>query len=200
LVFGMTPDEVTALAALAQVVLALAALVGSVAVSVFVWYGTRRIARLDYERSVREAWIAIDTAALASDETLAIADALENPNSESTPEVRRKRWFAYTYLNAVVSTYFGARHGLSRSPEARVEACRQMLRPLVLDDVVFEITQGHGYEPEFSALCREVREAQLRLGAIAKAETDPAPVSARPRRAAGRRPRRRRPAAPSPTI
>lgn len=164
--FGMTPDEISALAAVAQTLLALAALIGSVAVSMLVWYGTRRIAKLDYERSIREAWIAVDTAALSNDQMLVMADTLMDPKNENDDlERRRRRWFAYTVLNAITSSYFGAKHNLTQSQKVTIEGCRQLLGPLLRHDEIFEITQGHGYEDEFSEFCREIRKEQMKLPA-----------------------------------
>ena len=94
--FGLSTEEISAIGTLAQAVLALAALIGSVAVSVYVWFGTRRIAQLEYERAIREARIAVDTAALSSDAMLVMADNMMDPrNANDDLERRRRRWFAY---------------------------------------------------------------------------------------------------------
>jgi len=189
--FGMSSDQIAALAAVAQAILALVTLIGSIAVSLFIWYGTRRIAQLDYERSLREAWMAVDAVALSSDEMLVMADTLMDPkNAASHIEARRRRWFAYTLMNAIVSTYFGAKHGFTQSRKDSLEACRQLLRPLMNHDEIFEITQGHGYEPEFSALCREVREEQIRNSNESESvfASQDRPASAQPSCSTGRKP------------
>lgn len=167
--FGMSPEEISALGTLAQAVLALAALIGSVAISAYVWYGTRRIAQLEYERAIREAWIAVDTTALSSDAMLVMADNLMDPrNGNDDIEKRRRRWFAYTVLNAVTSLYFGSKYRLT---QVEMEACKELLRPMLLHDEVFEITQGHGYGAEFGAFCRKIREEQMKALAEASANS-----------------------------
>src|SRR5262249_35201915 len=109
---GMNSNDISALATVAQAILALAALIGSIAMAAFVWNGTRRIAKLDYERSVREIWIAIDTVALSSDATLIMADNLMDQRNRSDEiEQRRRRWFSYMILNAITSSFFGAKNG-----------------------------------------------------------------------------------------
>ena len=170
----MKPDEISAIAAVAQAVLALAALIGSIAISVFVYSGSKRIARMEYERSVREAWNNLDAVALSSDEMLKIADQMMDPLSAARSlEERRRRWFAYLVLNALASSYVGAQQGLTKSPKGTLDICEHHLNRLLLDKDIFELTQ-QGYEGEFMALCRVIHK---KLQKKKEGESDPQPSS-----------------------
>jgi hypothetical protein len=153
----MNPEQVQAVAAIAQSILAFVAIVGTVAVSIFVYYGTRRIARMQYEQSIRDAWVAVDTAALENDATLLIADSLMDPHSEELPiERRRKRWLSYMMLNPLFATYSGLQEGLVN--QETVKSLHTELGLILRDDDVYKITQSGIYPPSFAALCETLRK------------------------------------------
>ena len=66
----MDSQSVQNVAAVANVILALAALTGSVAVALFVHYAQERSEQLSFFHSLGSAWIDIDLAALTDDELL----------------------------------------------------------------------------------------------------------------------------------
>jgi hypothetical protein len=108
------------------------------------------------------AWIDIDLAALSDDELLVVADNLMDPaNVNDDIKSRKKRWFAYAVMNVVVARYKAAEDGILKPKDEVIGGCRALLKTLVMDDEVYEITQGHGYEPWMSAACREMREEHL---------------------------------------
>ena len=160
---SLDPQSVQTIAAVANVVLALAALVGSVAVALYVHYGQVRAERLSFFHSLGQAWISVDLAALADDELLVTADNLMDPANvnEKNLHRRRKRWFAYAVMNLVLARYKGAEDGILEPKEEVIAGCRGMLATLMQDDDIYSITQGHGYEPWMSAVCREVRQEYL---------------------------------------
>jgi hypothetical protein len=159
---SMDSQSVQNVAAVANVILALAALTGSVAVALFVHYAQARSEQLSFFHSLGSAWIDIDLAALTDDELLVVADNLMDPaNVHDDIKSRKKRWFAYAVMNVVLARYKAAEDGILEPKEEVVAGCRDMLKTLVADDEIYEITQGHGYEPWMSAACRELREQHL---------------------------------------
>lgn len=56
----MKPDEIAALAAVAQALLALATLTGTIVVAVFVYIGTQRLAAFQLYREIRDGWSTLD--------------------------------------------------------------------------------------------------------------------------------------------
>lgn len=154
----MKPEEINALAAIAQAVLALATLIVSIVISLFVYYGTRKIARLEHDRSIREWWNTLNTIALDDDKMLEIAEKLMNPSaSPQTAEETRRKWFAFVVLNTLSSSYLGAMTGVSRSSEETINIVKHHLRKLLSSEDIFNLTQGEGYEKDFANLCRQIR-------------------------------------------
>jgi hypothetical protein len=158
----MDSQTVQNVAAVANVILALAALTGSVAVALFVHYAQSRSEQLSFFHSLGSAWIDIDLAALSDDELLVVADNLMDPSTvHDDIKSRKKRWFAYAVMNVVLARYKAAEDGILEPKEDVVAGCRALLKTLVADDEIYEITQGHGYEPWMEAACREPREQHL---------------------------------------
>jgi hypothetical protein len=164
-------ERLQTMAAFAQCILAVAALIGSVAVALHVWYSQAQMTSRQINKATRDSWIAVDLAALSDDELLVVADNLMDPANLSDPiEKRKKRWFAYAVLNIIIERYDAAREGLIGPEEEIVAGCRQLLKTLMADDDVFAITQGHGYEKAHIELCRSVRDEVMRERAASKAK------------------------------
>jgi hypothetical protein len=155
--------QIQTIAAVANVVLALAALAGSVAVALYVNKSQSQAERLAFFHSLGEAWINIDLAALSNDDLLVAADNLMDPRNADEPDLnrRRKRWFAYAVMNVVLARYKGAEDGILEPKEEVLAGCRSLLATLVRDDDIYEITQGHGYEPAMQELCRDLRRERI---------------------------------------
>jgi hypothetical protein len=150
--------HIQTVAAIAQSLLAVAALLSSVAVALYVWYGQAEMTKRQIEKSTRDSWIAVDLAALANDGTLIAADNLMDPKNAQDPiEKRRKRWFGYAIMNIIIERYDAAQQGLIGPKEDAINSCKELLSVLVADDDIYEITQGHGYETRIKALSREIR-------------------------------------------
>jgi hypothetical protein len=159
---AMDPQTVQNVAAVANVILALAALTGSVAVALFVHYAQARSEQLSFFHSLGAAWIEIDLAALTDDELLVVADNLMDPTTVNDDiKSRKKRWFAYAVMNVVLARYKAAEDGILEPKDEVIAGCRDMLKALVKDDEIYQITQGHGYEPWMSAVCRELRQDHI---------------------------------------
>jgi hypothetical protein len=146
-------------ATLVQAATALAGLLATIVIPVAIYWGTKKIAKLQYDKSIRDFWMTIDSLALQNPALLEIADRLMDPASTDTPLAeRQKKWFAYMVLNVVACCYFAAKHDLTESRGATLRCAEDLATPLVLDESVFRLTQGFGNEPEFSAFCRAVRD------------------------------------------
>jgi hypothetical protein len=152
----MKAEEISAYAAVAQAVLALATLIVSIVISVTLHRWSNRVAKVEHERSLREWWNTLNETALSSAEMLLVADELMHPTSTGQPiGEKRRRWFAFLVLNALSSSYLGAKDGLSRSTTDTVNIVKHHLRILLTSDDIYKLSQ-QGYEADFAALCREV--------------------------------------------
>ncbi len=148
--------------AIIQTIVAIFTLVASVAVSVILYLGTRRIAIAEYRRSMRDGWASVNATALGDEQTLKIADLLLEPSLETIPiEERRRKWFSYMLLNPLATTYYGIQNGyVEPGTLARVE---RMVSVLMQNDEVYELIQRDIFEPEFTAFCRFLRDKPCHL-------------------------------------
>ena len=150
----MTPEELSAYASVATLLV-------TVVITIILQRWSNRVARAEHERSIREWWNSLNVTALASDDTLVAADRLMNPAAVGEPiEEKRRRWFAFLVLNALSSSYLGARDGLSRSEADTVGIVKHHLNILLASEDIYRQSQA-GYEPDFAALCREVHAELL---------------------------------------
>jgi hypothetical protein len=146
---------------IAQALVALTALLVSAALTVFVYYGMRKAAYLQFWRSVGNAWMDIDKFALSNDQNLRLADSLFNPDkAHQSIEHIRKRWFSYMVVNVFHSMYYGTNVPLPGPERRHAERARLELRPLLKDDVFYDLTQSGILEDEFERMCRDLRKEQ----------------------------------------
>jgi hypothetical protein len=138
----------------------LAALLVSTILAIVVYFGSRRIADVEYWRAVRDAWIQIDSFVLADNEILQQADSLWHPElAHQATEERRKRWLTYMALNTYVSSYFGPSRPIPSLEESQRYVLTQ-LEPMIKDDVFYHVTQSGIYPPKFEEACRDLRRTQ----------------------------------------
>jgi len=163
----MKPDEVSAAAGVAQAAIGLLTLITTIAITVFVYIGTRAIARIEHDRGIRDAWNSLDALALSDPALLRVAeDLLPGPGSPtgSSCKAARRKWFAYMALNVLSSMYNGATRGLTRSRPDALMTCEYHIAMLVAHDDVYALTQ-EGYSGPFAAFCRGIREKQIAAAA-----------------------------------
>jgi len=170
----MKPDVIQAYAAIAQTVIALLALIATILLTYFIYRYTVAIAKLEYTRSIRAAWLTIDSIALSSDEMLKIADSLMDPNA--TPnndpiELQRKRWFAFMVYGILDSIHEGHKKKFLKDEDAKL-AFEQLLFPLIRDSNTYIITQSRGHTSGFSTYCRKMREAYEKTLQMHKAQAE----------------------------
>ncbi len=155
----MDNETTIATAAVAQAALALAGVISTLILGLVVYKSTSRIARLEHARSMRETWVTIDGLALADPTTLTLADALLPQPPHPDASFARKRWFVLAYLNPIATAHQGAIDGIYGPEKDDVVAgIRAQLATLLRDDDVFWVTQNHGHEASFQALCRTIRD------------------------------------------
>jgi small basic protein len=158
----MTPEELGAYASIATLIV-------SIVISIILHRATTRFARAEHERSIREWWNTLNETALSSDKMLLVADELMNPLATTQSlEEKRRRWFAFLVLNALSSSFLGAKDGLSRSRDDTISIVKHHLRILLASDDIYVQSQ-QGYEAKFAALCREIREELEHAGQLQSA-------------------------------
>ena len=153
----MSAEDVAAWAAVAQIIV-------TAALAWVVYLSTNKLARLDFSRSVRDAWVAVDELALADAKTLDAADTLlmPKPPGSQTTDFARKRWFILAYLNPINTQFQGAQEGLFGSKtEDALANVRHQLGALLADDDAYWVSQHHGHDQAFRDLCTEIRAGIL---------------------------------------
>ncbi len=152
----MSAQDIQTFSAIAQVVLAVVGIVGATAVSLFVYYGSRRIATAQYLRSVYDAWIAIDTFLLSNPDCLETYNRLARPqDTHATAELTKRRHIAFLVLNPLSTLFEGIQEGyVERDAMTRLQA---VLGRVLADDDVYRQTQEELFGDKFVALCREVK-------------------------------------------
>ena len=156
--FGMNADEVSCIAAIAQAVLAFLAVVSSVLVSLFIYFGTKKIAMSQYFQTLNTSWGAIDSTVLLENENLRVVNSLFHPDDGSPDDLdlARKRWIGYMFLNPLEIAFVGVQRGYLDS--RLLKNIERNLSVLLRDDIVFALSQNGIYQPAFSDLCLKLRE------------------------------------------
>jgi hypothetical protein len=158
----MQTNDIQAISAIAQIVLALASLITTVVLSLLVYYGTKKIAAIEYGRATREAWLAINATALSDDAILKAADLLVDPDSDQAAiDVRRKKWFGYMLLNVLETTFIGRKEKFLKDSYVK-NSFKHTLQTLLIDEDVYLLSQERGYDSEFSVFCKQLR-AQIQM-------------------------------------
>jgi hypothetical protein len=159
---NLSADDVAAMAGVVQAIIGFVTLLSTIAVSVIVYVGTKRITRIEFDRSIREGWNSINTLAVSDASVLAIAESLmPQPGSEvRSSESARRKWFAFMLLNVLSSMHSAASRRFSPYRSDALETCRFHLSALVRNDDIYELTQV-GYSRNFAEFCHEVRQQVL---------------------------------------
>jgi hypothetical protein len=164
----MSPEKIQAYSAVAQTVIGLLTLIVTVVLTYLLYRGTKAIAAIEYSRSLRDAWITLDSVVLSNDEMLKIADKLMDPKAIDDPiDLRRKKWIAFIVFNILASTFEGHEQEFMKDEDART-AFDRLLMPLIIDDDTFVLTQTRGHPPAFSGHCKKLRENHVTRKALAE--------------------------------
>jgi hypothetical protein len=168
----MSPDEIQAYSAIVQTIIAFLTLIVTGALTYLVYRGTKAIAAIEYSRSIRDAWLTIDSVALSNDEILKTADKLMDASTVNDPiELRPKRWLAFMVFNILISIFEGQEQAFLKDEDVKT-AFDQILMPLIIDNDSFILTQSKGHPPRFSAYCKKLREEYKNRESLAEAQAN----------------------------
>ncbi|MBS3896358.1 hypothetical protein [Silanimonas sp.] len=160
----MEESTLQLISVVAQTMIAVLALVASIAIPLRIRNAQRRRETLDFIHAVRTMWISIDSVVVQDDELLKIADSVLAPGSEAlTPAERKKNWISLMVLNAIYMDYLGVINGFHSKQGLKM--VRHSLRTLLVDDGFYHLTQSRAYDDGFRELCQEVRKALTVTGA-----------------------------------
>lgn len=167
------PSDTATWISLVQLVISIVGVIITVWLALIVQRGAARITQLEFARALQDSWIHVDDVTLRDPDLIRLAQQYWPPHKTSDPGFGQKRLYLFIYLSPLLTTYQAARQGLFGKASAEsIETIKQQLAYVVRDDDAYWVTQNQGYDPDFRALCREVRE---------KLETaaGPEPVGAR---------------------
>jgi hypothetical protein len=144
-----------------QLVVSIAGVVITVWLALIVNRSAARITQLEFARALRDSWIHVDDVTLRDPALIALAQHFQPPHESTDPEFEKKRLFLFNYLNALITTYQGARQGLfgKHGSEEAIADIRSLLTHVVRDDDAFWVTQNHWFDADFKSLCREARDS-----------------------------------------
>ncbi|MEJ2791188.1 MULTISPECIES: hypothetical protein [unclassified Pseudoxanthomonas] len=141
-----------------NVVLAGVNIVVTAFIALAVHRASKRSARMEHDRGIKDAWINIDMAALQDPDNMRLLDQLIHADQQGAdPDASRRRWLAYMVLNPLEAAWSGAKFG--HLPDAVLDSSERTMRGLVQHDDVYALIQGFVYSMEFRARCAELRKA-----------------------------------------
>lgn len=158
---------------IAGVILDVSILVATVVVALAVFRGTKALAKMQLQHDQRIAWMELDFHALENDAVLEVIDKLLHPDDlDATLARRRKRWACYLLRNPLESMYLGAKAGLADCEATSLASVRASLGALVRDDVFMEMIDTYTADPDFVALCHDLRkDYERRVRSVAPEST-----------------------------
>lgn len=157
------PNDVATWINVIQALASVAGLIVTIWIARFVQRSSSKFSQLEFSRALRESWIHIDVLTLQNASVLRLANQYLPRREGADASFGQKRVFLLSYLSPINTAYQAARQGMYGPGTAEaVEAIKVQLVPVVSDDDGFWVTQNHGHDPDFMALCREVRESLSR--------------------------------------
>lgn len=135
----------------------------------------RSVVRLEQDRAVKEAWIAIDQVALGRVEHLRLLDAMFHPDRVGdSDETKTRRWLAYMVLNPLEAAWSSSRE--THMPDGTTDSSERSMRAMLRDPEVAAMMQTVVYGKAFRNRCKELlREIEAAPNADS---TAPAPAPA----------------------
>jgi hypothetical protein len=117
--------------------------------------------KVEIQGQAIQAYNVLNAAAIASDENLMAFDSIGRKDIEEDIEKRRKRWCAFVWLQSLQLTYHGMKASMVE-PKFAEQTLIQQLELILNDDDVYWLVCNRGFDPEFAAYCKGIRE-QLEL-------------------------------------
>ena len=152
-------NQVQIILAITQTILAVVSFVASILISLFVYYGTRRLATVQYMRSSFDAWMTLDTFLLTHPELIPMARKIERPDLVNmTGESDTARLLGFIILNPHVSYYYAMKHGLIE--DSLLPTVEKMLSNVLQNDEVYRLTQEEVFAEGFADYCKKLKQQQ----------------------------------------
>ena len=152
--FGLKPEDASALAAIAKTFLPLFVIVANVVVAMFVYFGTKRIAKAQFAQTLSAAWIAYNTTILNDDKNIRLMNAMLDKQAPPETDLPRKRWLGFLLLNPFAIAHSGIENKLIE-PEL-LEQVRSALAGWLSDPEIYQLSQTGVYPPAFAKFCHEL--------------------------------------------
>lgn len=153
------PTDTDTWISLLQLVVSIAGVVITIWLALIVQRSAARLTKLELARAIRDTWLHVDDVTLSDPDLVRLVEQFQPPRETADPAFPKKRLFLLVFLNPLQTTYQAAREGFFGPNGAKsIEAVKSQLAHVVKDDDAYWVTQNQGYDPDFMALCREVRE------------------------------------------
>lgn len=133
-------------------------LAAQIAVAIVLFFAGRRISQAQYVKSTSDAWNEFNKLMLANADNVTTGRKHFGFSwAKESDEAFRKAYLGFTGLNALMTVYYGAKHGLLPS-DYKDSNIEQILQAFLQDDQIYELTQTRGYAPEFQQLCKQFKD------------------------------------------
>jgi hypothetical protein len=152
------PSDPTTLLNTLQLAASIAGVVVTIWLAVIVQRSAAKLTRLEFTRALRESWIHVNDVTLRDPSLINLANQYLPRRETTDPAFGQKRLFLLVYLNPINTAYQAALQGIyGAGTKEAIDAVKDQLGRVVADDDAYWVTQSHNYDPEFAALCREIR-------------------------------------------
>ena len=138
-------------------------LLAKIAIPIVIFFATKRVARAQYFNTAQTGWNEFNKLALGSKENQDVILKYMHPPSfvDGNPELARKAYLGFVYLNAANSYFVGVKNGLIDADHSDAQFS-DLLGPFLLDDDFYGMSQGRGYHPQFREACRRARSTEAK--------------------------------------
>ena len=154
------PNEPATWISSLQLAVSIVGVVVTVWLALIVQRSAAKLTHLEFTRALRESWIHVDDVTLRDPDLIRLSQQYLPRRETADPAFGQKRLFLLVFLNPINTSYQAALQGVyGAHAEDAITAIKDQLRLVVSDDDAFWVTQNQGYDPDFAALCREVRQS-----------------------------------------
>lgn len=150
----MSTDQIIAISV--GVIQALATML----IAYVVFRQTEKLKRIEISKQAIDAYNVLNGIAVSSDANLLAFDKLGRSDVEEAIEVRRKRWCAFVWLEALQATFLSMKHNLIDKSYAH-QALTQQLEIILKDEDVYWLVCNRGFDPSFALYCTNLRNGLI---------------------------------------
>ena len=158
----MTPNQSLVLQGYCAVLMVIA----TMAIPLFIWVSGRRLAAAQYVRDLQDLINQVNLLALQTDDNLMMMGHVNGLDlyARSGAELR-KVYLTFVCLNAFQAEFLGAKAGLVPAKYG-YPALRQVVEPMLKDELVWRLVRERGYHPDFVEFCSQVRDRLSEKGQL----------------------------------